>query len=62
MRRFTPTSWIFDTHNQDIYPLTSGEFWAVINALRRAPSVALIREQDGYMVFQVSGAFEKVPK
>ena len=29
-----PQLWIFDTQNQDIYPLTGAEFWAIIKKLR----------------------------
>jgi uncharacterized membrane protein len=49
-----PQLWIFDTQNQDIYPLTGDEFWAIINTLRDDPSVETLREQDGYFVFRVS--------
>ena len=48
-----PQIWVFDTQNQDIYPLTGEEFWAIINTLRRDPAVATLHAQDGYFVFQV---------
>jgi hypothetical protein len=48
-----PQLWIFDTRNQDIYPLTGDEFWVIINRLRSDPSVTTLHEQDGYLVFQV---------
>ena len=47
-----PQLWVFDTQNQDIYPLTGEEFWAIINRLRRDPAVATLHEQDGYFVFR----------
>jgi uncharacterized membrane protein len=50
-----PQLWVFDTQNQDIYPLTGDEFWAIINTLRDDPSVVTLREQDGYFVFRVKG-------
>jgi uncharacterized membrane protein len=50
-----PQLWIFDTQNQDIYPLTGDEFWAIINTLRRDPAVETLNEQDGYVVFRVKG-------
>ncbi len=51
--------WIFDTQNQDIYPLTGDEFWAIVNRLRDDPAVATLREQDGYFVFHVQGDIAK---
>jgi uncharacterized membrane protein len=46
--------WVFDTQNQDIYPLTGEAFWSIINTLRRDPAVVMLHEQDGYFVFQVN--------
>jgi len=54
-----PQLWIFDTQNQDIYPLTGEEFWAIINALRNDPAVVTLYEKDGYFVFQVDGTKTK---
>jgi uncharacterized membrane protein len=45
--------WVFDTQNQDIYPLTGEQFWAIINRLRADPAVTTLHERDGYFVFQV---------
>jgi len=50
-----PQIWVFDTQNQDIYPLTGEEFWSIINKLRRDPAVTTLHAQDGYFVFRVAG-------
>ena len=54
-----PQLWIFDTQNQDIYPLTGEEFWSIINRLRHDPAVSTLHEQDGYFVFRVEGVKTK---
>ncbi|HEX9370878.1 MAG TPA: DUF2079 domain-containing protein [Roseiflexaceae bacterium] len=58
-RKDQPALWVFDTQNQDIYPLTPDEFWAVIDALRHDPAISTIHDRDGYLVFQVDGNFAR---
>ncbi len=48
-----PQLWVFDTHNQDIYPLTGDQFWSIINRLRSDRAVSTLHERDGYFVFRV---------
>lgn len=54
-----PQFWVFDTQNQDIYPLTPDAFWALITQLEHDPAASLVRKQDGYLVFRVVGDLAK---
>jgi hypothetical protein len=50
-----PQIWVFDTQNQDIYPLTGEAFWSIVNRLRHDRAVETLYSKDGYFVFRVAG-------